>query len=134
MGLFPWEINYVKRKACSHSYYRFQKFSCLAGERFIKLAKSPISPPLAFPFTITSSGISLLNDDGQELRGTEISTIHCQGLSLTHFLVARWIQLFSQLKRNLPRWQSYHHSPYAWKLKVFIKLIYNSMYRNFAST
>ncbi|XP_048325289.2 DNA repair protein RAD51 homolog 2 isoform X2 [Ziziphus jujuba] len=50
-----------------------------SGERFIKLAKSPISPPLAFPFTITSSGISLLNDDGQELRGTEISTIHCQG-------------------------------------------------------
>ncbi|BBH04896.1 hypothetical protein Prudu_016144 [Prunus dulcis] len=46
--------------------------------RFIKLAKSPISPPLAFPYNITSSGITLLNDDGIELTGPEINSIHCQ--------------------------------------------------------
>ncbi|XP_039015248.1 DNA repair protein RAD51 homolog 2 isoform X4 [Hibiscus syriacus] len=49
------------------------------GKRFIKVAKSPISPPLAFPFHITSSGISLLSDDGMELMGPEINAIHCQG-------------------------------------------------------
>ncbi|XVF20179.1 hypothetical protein REPUB_Repub11eG0175700 [Reevesia pubescens] len=51
-----------------------------AGQRFIKVAKSPISPPLAFPFHITSSGISLLSDEGMELMGPEINSIHCQGL------------------------------------------------------
>ncbi|KAK4850665.1 hypothetical protein QYF36_008793 [Acer negundo] len=50
-----------------------------SGQRFIKVAKSPISPPLAFPFIITSSGISLLTDDGTELIGPEINTICCQG-------------------------------------------------------
>ncbi|XP_057451412.1 DNA repair protein RAD51 homolog 2 isoform X3 [Lotus japonicus] len=50
-----------------------------SGQRFIKLAKSPISPPLAFPFSITSSGVVLLDDDGMEIRGPEINTIHCQG-------------------------------------------------------
>ncbi|MBA0790449.1 hypothetical protein Gohar_015099 [Gossypium harknessii] len=49
-----------------------------SGERFIKVAKSPISPPLAFPFHITSSGISLLSDDGKEVMGPEINAIHCQ--------------------------------------------------------
>ncbi|CAN6556853.1 unnamed protein product [Malus baccata var. baccata] len=53
----------------------------LVGKRFIKLAKSPISPPLAFAFNITSSGISLLSDGGIELTGPEINTIHCQGHS-----------------------------------------------------
>lgn len=52
-----------------------------SGKRFIKLAKSPISPPLAFPYNITSSGITLLNDDGIELSGPEINSIHCQGHS-----------------------------------------------------
>ncbi|CAN6556852.1 unnamed protein product [Malus baccata var. baccata] len=52
-----------------------------SGKRFIKLAKSPISPPLAFAFNITSSGISLLSDGGIELTGPEINTIHCQGHS-----------------------------------------------------
>ncbi|KAK0603579.1 hypothetical protein LWI29_006455 [Acer saccharum] len=52
-----------------------------SGQRFIKVAKSPISPPLAFPFIITSSGISLLTDDGTELIGPEINTICCQGRS-----------------------------------------------------
>ncbi|XP_042476278.1 DNA repair protein RAD51 homolog 2 [Macadamia integrifolia] len=50
------------------------------GQRFIKVAKSPLSPPLAFPFDVTSSGISLLSDDGIEVMGPEICTIHCQGL------------------------------------------------------
>ncbi|XP_073222462.1 DNA repair protein RAD51 homolog 2 isoform X3 [Cicer arietinum] len=49
-----------------------------SGQRFIKLAKSPMSPPLAFPFNITSSGIVLLDDDGIEMKGPEINTIHCQ--------------------------------------------------------
>ncbi|KAI3411359.1 uncharacterized protein J3R85_018068 [Psidium guajava] len=53
----------------------------ISGERFIKVAKSPMSPTLAFPFSITSSGISLLNDDGIEVVGQEISTIHCHGHS-----------------------------------------------------
>ncbi|XP_010043676.2 DNA repair protein RAD51 homolog 2 isoform X5 [Eucalyptus grandis] len=53
----------------------------ISGERFIKVAKSPMSPALAFPFSITSSGISLLNDDGIEVVGQEISTIHCDGHS-----------------------------------------------------
>ncbi|XP_022146265.1 DNA repair protein RAD51 homolog 2 isoform X2 [Momordica charantia] len=52
-----------------------------SGQRFIKLAKSPMSPPLAFPFIITSSGISLLSDSGKELSGTEINEIHCQAYS-----------------------------------------------------
>ncbi|GLU11725.1 hypothetical protein SLE2022_284500 [Rubroshorea leprosula] len=50
-----------------------------SGQRFIQLAKSPLSPPLAFPFHITSSGISLLNHDGIELTGPEINSIHYQG-------------------------------------------------------
>ncbi|GLT43264.1 hypothetical protein SLA2020_172270 [Shorea laevis] len=50
-----------------------------SGQRFIKLAKSPLSPPLAFPFHITSSGISLVNHDGIELTGPEINSIHYQG-------------------------------------------------------
>ncbi|XP_061352043.1 DNA repair protein RAD51 homolog 2 [Gastrolobium bilobum] len=50
-----------------------------SGQRFIKLAKSPVSPPLAFPFNITSSGMVLLDDDGIEMKGSEINTIHCQG-------------------------------------------------------
>lgn len=50
-----------------------------AGQRVLKVAKSPISPPLAFPFNITPSGISLLNDEGIEMKGPQISTIHYQG-------------------------------------------------------
>ncbi|TYK14345.1 DNA repair protein RAD51-like protein 2 isoform X1 [Cucumis melo var. makuwa] len=50
-----------------------------SGQRFIKLAKSPMSPPLAFPFTITPSGVSLLTNNGEELSGAEINEIHCQG-------------------------------------------------------
>ncbi|KAJ4831944.1 DNA repair protein RAD51 [Turnera subulata] len=57
-----------------------------SGQRFMKVAKSPISPPLAFPFIITSSGISLLQDDGIEVRGEEINTIRQQGHNdIIHF-------------------------------------------------
>ncbi|XP_037495171.1 DNA repair protein RAD51 homolog 2 isoform X2 [Jatropha curcas] len=54
-------------------------FEAKSGQRYIKVAKSPMSPPMAFPFILTSSGIALLDDDGIELRGQEINTIHCQG-------------------------------------------------------
>ncbi|KAL7264656.1 hypothetical protein ACSBR1_002590 [Camellia fascicularis] len=57
-----------------------------SGERFMKVAKSPISPPLVFPFNITSSGISLLSDVGVEMIGPQINTIQNQGSSLT-FLI-----------------------------------------------
>ncbi|RDX64422.1 DNA repair protein RAD51-like 2, partial [Mucuna pruriens] len=59
-----------------------------SGQRFIKLAKSPVSPPLAFPFMITSSGMVLLDDDGVEMKGPEINAIHCQGLSLSSLAVS----------------------------------------------
>ncbi|KAH7667668.1 ATP diphosphatase protein [Dioscorea alata] len=50
-----------------------------SGQRYIKVAKSPYSPPLAFPFIVDSSGIVPLSDDGIELTGQEISTIRFQG-------------------------------------------------------
>lgn len=52
-----------------------------SGQRFIKLAKSPMSAPLAFPFSVTALGISLLSDDGTEITGSQINTIHYQGHS-----------------------------------------------------
>ncbi|KVI03562.1 DNA repair protein RAD51 homolog 2 [Cynara cardunculus var. scolymus] len=52
-----------------------------SGQRFIKVAKSPMSPPLAFPFEVTSSGILLLNDDGVEMTGPQINAIDHQGHS-----------------------------------------------------
>lgn len=53
-----------------------------ADQRFIKVAKSPNSPPLAFPFVVTPTGISLRCDEGIEVIGPHIQTIHCQGMSL----------------------------------------------------
>ncbi|XP_077239596.1 DNA repair (Rad51) family protein isoform X2 [Tasmannia lanceolata] len=50
-----------------------------SGQRFIKVAKSPTSPPLAFPFVVNKSGISLLSEDGIQVMGPEINMIHCQG-------------------------------------------------------
>ncbi|XP_068668157.1 DNA repair protein RAD51 homolog 2 isoform X4 [Aristolochia californica] len=50
-----------------------------AGQRFLKVAKSPISPPLVFPFEVTSSGIALMEDDGIEVMGPEIHTIRYEG-------------------------------------------------------
>ncbi|XP_035540884.1 DNA repair protein RAD51 homolog 2 isoform X2 [Juglans regia] len=52
-----------------------------SGQRFLKVSKSPISAPLAFPFDITASGMSLLSDDGIELTGPDINAIHSQGHS-----------------------------------------------------
>ncbi|KAL4587609.1 hypothetical protein LXL04_000481 [Taraxacum kok-saghyz] len=49
-----------------------------SGTRFIKVAKSPMSPPLAFPFKVTSMGIVLLNDDGIEMNGPQINAIDHQ--------------------------------------------------------
>ncbi|KAH0929969.1 hypothetical protein HID58_015696 [Brassica napus] len=53
-----------------------------SGQRIIKVAKSPMSPPLAFPFHITSEGISLFSDDGAELKGPGINNIHARGIIL----------------------------------------------------
>ncbi|CAA0823157.1 DNA repair protein RAD51 homolog 2 [Striga hermonthica] len=52
-----------------------------SGQRLIKIAKSSISPSVGFFFNITSSGISLLDDEGMEMMGPEANTIHCQGHS-----------------------------------------------------
>ncbi|KAG2673671.1 hypothetical protein I3843_13G090300 [Carya illinoinensis] len=52
-----------------------------SGQRFLKVSKSPISPPLAFPFDITASGMSLLSDDGIDLTGPDINAIRSQGHS-----------------------------------------------------
>ncbi|KAI8013501.1 hypothetical protein LOK49_LG05G01110 [Camellia lanceoleosa] len=61
-----------------------------SGERFMKVAKSPISPPLVFPFNITSSGISLLSDVGVEMIGPQINAIQNQGHSdIINFLSER---------------------------------------------
>ncbi|KAI4343044.1 hypothetical protein MLD38_027592 [Melastoma candidum] len=53
-------------------------FEVISGQRFMKVAKSPMSPPVAFPFRVISSGISLLDDCGRELVGKQIHTISCQ--------------------------------------------------------
>lgn len=45
-----------------------------------------MSPPLSFPFKITSSGILLLNDDGIEMSGPQINAIDHQGLFLIFFV------------------------------------------------
>ncbi|KAG8084513.1 hypothetical protein GUJ93_ZPchr0010g9109 [Zizania palustris] len=50
-----------------------------SGHRFIKVAKSPMSPAVAFPFTVESSGIILLSDEGIDVPGPEITSIRCQG-------------------------------------------------------
>ncbi|GFP95670.1 DNA repair protein rad51 homolog 2 [Phtheirospermum japonicum] len=52
-----------------------------SGQRIIKIAKSSISPSVGFSFNITSSGISLLNDEGVEMMGPDANAIHCQGHS-----------------------------------------------------
>ncbi|XP_047312038.1 DNA repair protein RAD51 homolog 2 [Impatiens glandulifera] len=52
-----------------------------SGKRFMKVTKSPISPPMMFPFCITSSGISLLSDVGMEMSGLQINSIHNEDYS-----------------------------------------------------
>lgn len=44
------------------------------------MAKSPISPPVAYPFVVETSGITLLNQEGFGVAGSEINAIRCQGL------------------------------------------------------
>ncbi|GJU24900.1 DNA repair protein RAD51 homolog 2 isoform X1 [Tanacetum coccineum] len=55
-----------------------KRHALVAGQRFIKVAKSPMSPPLSFPFEVTSMGIVLLNDDGVEMAGPQINAIDHQ--------------------------------------------------------
>ena len=43
------------------------------------MAKSPMSPAVAFPFIVESSGITLLSDEGIDVTGPEITSIRCQG-------------------------------------------------------
>lgn len=50
-------------------------------QRFIKVAKSPLSPPVVFPFIVDSSGIRLLSDDGVVVMGPEINWIRSHGLT-----------------------------------------------------
>nr|XP_043612118.1 DNA repair protein RAD51 homolog 2 [Erigeron canadensis] len=52
-----------------------------SGRRFIKVAKSPMSPSLSFPFEVTSQGIVLLDDVGVEMIGPQINAIDHQGHS-----------------------------------------------------
>nr|GLL33853.1 DNA repair protein RAD51 homolog 2 [Ipomoea trifida] len=70
----------------SHAVTNRLVFESRSGQRFMKVAKSSISPPIAFPFDITSSGILLLDDDGEEITGPEINTINYQGLILILFM------------------------------------------------
>ncbi|KAF8758191.1 hypothetical protein HU200_010633 [Digitaria exilis] len=49
---------------------------------FIKVAKSPMSPAVAFPFVVESSGITLLSDEGIDVTGSEITSIRCQGQNI----------------------------------------------------
>ncbi|KAJ8430265.1 hypothetical protein Cgig2_020900 [Carnegiea gigantea] len=50
----------------------------VSGQRFMKIAKSPISPPLQFRYEINASGISFLSD-GVEVSGPQINAIHSHG-------------------------------------------------------
>ncbi|XP_066364265.1 DNA repair protein RAD51 homolog 2-like [Miscanthus floridulus] len=54
-------------------------FESHSGHRFIKVAKSPMSPAVAFPFVVESSGITLLRDESIDVTGPEITSIRCQG-------------------------------------------------------
>ncbi|KAF8725722.1 hypothetical protein HU200_020271 [Digitaria exilis] len=57
-------------------------FESHSGHRFIKVAKSPMSPAVAFPFVVESSGITLLSDEGIDVTGSEITSIRCQGQNI----------------------------------------------------
>uniref|UniRef100_A0A804QS25 RecA family profile 1 domain-containing protein n=1 Tax=Zea mays TaxID=4577 RepID=A0A804QS25_MAIZE len=54
-------------------------FESHSGHRFIKVAKSPMSPAVAFPFAVESSGITLLSDESIDVTGPDITSIRCQG-------------------------------------------------------
>lgn len=61
-------------------------FESRSGQRFIKVAKSPMSPAVAFPFIVESSGITLVSDEGIDVSGPEITSIRCQGQNLLGLL------------------------------------------------
>ncbi|RLN01074.1 uncharacterized protein C2845_PM06G08510 [Panicum miliaceum] len=65
-------------------------FESHSGHRFIKVAKSPMSPAVAFPFVVESSGITLLSDEGIDVTGPEITSIRCQELNYSS------VQLYRQ--------------------------------------
>ncbi|XP_059074321.1 DNA repair protein RAD51 homolog 2 isoform X2 [Cryptomeria japonica] len=54
-------------------------FESYGGQRFIKIAKSPVSPTLAFPFVITALGIELVGTEFFEIAGQDIAVIHGSG-------------------------------------------------------
>ncbi|XP_078430250.1 DNA repair (Rad51) family protein isoform X3 [Wolffia australiana] len=51
------------------------------NNKWMKIAKSPLSAPLTFPYTIDSAGISLLSNNGVTLIGPDINLIRSQGNS-----------------------------------------------------
>uniref|UniRef100_A0A0E0PGU9 RecA family profile 1 domain-containing protein n=1 Tax=Oryza rufipogon TaxID=4529 RepID=A0A0E0PGU9_ORYRU len=57
-------------------------FEAHSGHRYIKVAKSPMTPAVAFPFTVESSGIILLSDEGIDVPSPEITSIRCQGCNI----------------------------------------------------
>lgn len=91
----------VKKKGDSHGTERFEShlvaalgiqwahavtirlvFESHSGHRFIKVAKSPMSPAVEFPFIVESSGITLLSDEGIDVSGPEITSIRLQGQNI----------------------------------------------------
>ncbi|KAL9244409.1 hypothetical protein vseg_018188 [Gypsophila vaccaria] len=96
VSLFPFQHNPVQDMADTPSRFDSHLIAALgihwahavsvrlilelrSGQRLIKIAKSPISPPLEFQYEITSSGILLLSDNGVEVSGPHISAIHSHG-------------------------------------------------------
>ncbi|XP_021853819.1 DNA repair protein RAD51 homolog 2 isoform X4 [Spinacia oleracea] len=73
--------NQVRSQTHGDSLFSFQHTVGANCQRYLKIAKSPISPPLQFCFEITASGISLLSDDGVEVSGPQINAIHSHGHS-----------------------------------------------------
>ncbi|CAM0957999.1 unnamed protein product [Alopecurus aequalis] len=57
-------------------------FESHSDHRFIKVAKSPMSPAVAFPFVVESSGITLLSDECIDVSGPDITSIRCQGQNM----------------------------------------------------
>ncbi|GJM94438.1 hypothetical protein PR202_ga11080 [Eleusine coracana subsp. coracana] len=47
-----------------------------------------MSPAVAFPFTVESSGITLLSDEGIDVTGPDITSIRCQGVISSSLLSA----------------------------------------------
>ncbi|GMH11980.1 hypothetical protein Nepgr_013821 [Nepenthes gracilis] len=111
----------------------------LISRRFIKIAKSPLSPPLQFPFEINSSGISLLDDDGVEVLGPKIHAIHCQELQLLlPWKGDHWdpIQGIQEQVELLHRQPSLKTGPPFWRLQWlspfhYLTHDYNGVYKIF---